>query len=67
MRQNNIEPRLLSVHQTAAYLGIAVKTLRNRIGAKAGKPFPVQPRRIGKRVLFDKKELDRFIDSLPTT
>jgi predicted DNA-binding transcriptional regulator AlpA len=55
--------RLLNISETAQYLGIAPKTLRNRLGPKAENPFPVQPKRIGKRVLFDVKKLDEFIDS----
>ena len=58
-------PRLMSVEETAWYLGIAAKTLRNRIGPRAPKPFPVKCKRIGKRVLFDRKDLDKYIDSLP--
>jgi len=66
-RKKEIAPRLLGIDQTATYLGIAAKTIRNRIGLKAKNPFPVKPKRIGGRVLFDKKDLDRFVDSLPTT
>ena len=66
IKVKEIQPRLLSVDQTAVYLGIASKTIRNRISSDAKKPFPVKPKRIGGRVLFDKKELDRYIDSLTT-
>jgi predicted DNA-binding transcriptional regulator AlpA len=59
-----MEPRLLNVKQTAAYLGIAEKTIRNRICRRAENPFPVKPKRIGKRVLWDRKDLDHYIDSL---
>lgn len=59
-----IEPRLLNIKQAAAYLCIAEKTIRNRIGPKAERPFPVKAKRIGKRVLFDRNDLNRFIDSL---
>ena len=58
--------RLLNVDETAKYLGIAPKTLRNRLGPRAMNPFPVNPKRIGKRVLFDVKALDAFVDSLET-
>lgn len=57
-------PRLLNINDAAKYLGIAPKTLRNRLGPKAENPFPVKPKRIGKMVLFDLKALDAFIDSL---
>lgn len=64
--RKEIAPRLLGIDQTAVYLGIAAKTIRNRIGVKAKNPFPIKPKRIGGRVLFDKKELDQYIDSLTT-
>jgi hypothetical protein len=59
-----IKPRLLSIEETANYLSIAPKTIRNRLGPKAPDPFPVKPKRIGKRVLFDRRDLDRYIDEL---
>jgi predicted DNA-binding transcriptional regulator AlpA len=60
-----IQPRLLNVEQAARFLGIAPKTLRNRIGPRAKHPFPVRPKKIGKRVLFDRRDLDNFVNSLP--
>jgi len=60
-------PRMLSVRETAGYLGLAEKTLRNRLGRRATNPFPVKPKHIGGKVLFDEKDLDTFLDKLPTT
>ena len=59
------EPRLLTVDLAAQYLGLAPKTLRNRLGPKAEAPFPVKPKRIGRKVLFDRKDLDAYADNLP--
>lgn len=59
-----MERRLLTIEFAAKYLGISPKTLRNRVGRKAPNPFPVKPKRIGKKVLFDIKDLDVFIDNL---
>lgn len=61
----DLKPRLLSINDTAKYLGISAKTIRNRLGPKAPKPFPIKHKRWGKRVLFDKKDLDKYVDSLP--
>jgi len=58
-----IRPRLLSIADAAMYLGIAVKTLRNRLSDK-GKPFPVRPRYYGGKPLFEIAELDALIESL---
>ena len=56
---------LLSTVQAARYLGISPKTLYNRCCKKASNPFPVKPKRIGRRVLFDVRDLDSYVDSLP--
>jgi len=70
MRKTNrreIKPRMLSVDEASRYVGLATKTIRNRIGPKAKTPFPVKPKHIGGRVLFDIKDLDVYLDGLPTT
>lgn len=64
--RREIKPRMLSVNETAQYIGLAAKTIRNRIGPKATKPFPVKPKHIGSRVLFDIKDLDAYLDRLFT-
>ena len=56
--------RLLSVEETANYLGLSPRTIYNQIGPRAKKPFPVKPKRIGKLVKFDLKDLDQYIESL---
>jgi len=58
-----IRPRLVSIADAALYLGIAAKTLRNRLSDKEN-PFPVKPRYYGGKPLFEVSELDAFIDSL---
>ena len=59
-----INPRLLDVESAARFLGIAPKTLRNRLGPRAPDPFPVKAKRIGRKVLFDRKDLEKFVDAL---
>ena len=56
--------RLLTVRETAEYLGIATGHLYNLISANAKKPFPVKPKRIGGAVRFDIKALDKYIEAL---
>lgn len=56
--------RLLSVDETAIYLGISPQTIYNQIGRKAKKKFPVKPKRVGKLVKFCIRDLDAYIDSL---
>ena len=56
--------RLLSVKETAQFLGISPRTIYNGICRNAKKPFPVKPKRIGKLVKFDLKELEAFVEAL---
>jgi excisionase family DNA binding protein len=54
-----IAPRLLNTRQAAQYLGLAVPTLRE--WASMGIHLPVV--RIGRRVLYDIRDLDRHIEA----
>lgn len=56
--------RLLSVQDAAVYLGLSSRTLYNGTGPGSKHPFPVKPKRIGKKVVFDIRDLDAFCDSL---
>jgi len=57
--------RLYSIEEAADYLAIAPKSIRNGLGRKAKKPFPVPYKKWGRRVVFDIEDLDNFADSLP--
>lgn len=59
--EQKIKPRLLRIEQAAAYLGLSPKTISNRLSE--GK-FPIKPKRIGRTVLFDIKDLDQYVDEL---
>ena len=59
-----IEKRLLSVEETAQYLGLSPRTIYNGTHRKSKNPVPVKPKRIGKLVKFDRLDLDKFIKSL---
>jgi hypothetical protein len=48
-------PRLMSVDLAARYLGIGQTSLRDH---------GPQPKRLGARVLYDRKDLDRWADAL---
>ena len=56
--------RLLSVDETAQYLGISSRTLYNQIGPNAKKKFPVRAKRVGRLVKFDIRDLEQYVDSL---
>jgi predicted DNA-binding transcriptional regulator AlpA len=63
-KSSDISKRLLSVEETAEYLGLARQTLYNRTSRKSKKPFPVKPKRLGGAVKFDRQELEAYIASL---
>jgi hypothetical protein len=52
------EPRLLGIRATANYLGATIWAVRTLAWAKQ-----VVSIKIGNRVLFDKKDLDAFIEN----
>lgn len=53
-------PRLLGSDMAAAYLGISERMLDH---VRLRSDFP-QPIRLGRRILWDRKALDAFADSL---
>ena len=59
-----IPKRLLSVTETAVYLGMSARSVYNGTSRKSKKKFPVKPLRIGGLIKFDIKDLDHYIESL---
>jgi len=56
--QEVVTPRLFNIRQAAAYLGVAVWTLRD-LEWRGELPAI---RNLGKRILFDKSDLDRLVE-----
>jgi len=56
--------RLLSVEETAHYLGISVRTIYNSTHRKSKIKFPIKFKRIGKLIKFDIHDLDSYINSI---
>ena len=56
--------RFLSVQETAEYLGISPSTIYNKISRGSEFPLPIKPKRFGRRVRFDMRDLDNYLDSL---
>ena len=59
------ERKLLTIKQVAECLGIATQTIYNGLARGTLKPFPIRPKRWGRKVLFDSRDVDAFIDGLP--
>jgi hypothetical protein len=59
-------PKLLTIDLAAEYIGLAPRTLRNRLGRRAKEPFPVKPRRQGRgKIVFLRDDLDEYAANLP--
>ena len=56
--------RLLNVEETATYLGLSPRTIYNAVARKSKRPFPVKPKRIGRLIRFDIRDLERYIESI---
>ncbi|MBW2096595.1 MAG: helix-turn-helix domain-containing protein [Deltaproteobacteria bacterium] len=56
--------RFLSVQETAQYLGISPQTVCNKISCATEHQLPLKPKRIGRRVLFDIDDLNKYLESL---
>ena len=53
--------RMLSVDELGHYIGLAPQTIKNQL--YAGR-FPIPPKRLGRKLLWDKKMVDRYLDRL---
>ena len=59
-----MEPRLIPLQQAAQYIGHSAKWLYSRTGARGKEQLPFRAIKVGQRVFFDKRQLDRWIDQL---
>lgn len=62
MTKSIINPRLLSVLDASAYIGLSTHQIRQMI-AKG----ELQARKAGRRILVERAELDRWADAQPVT
>jgi excisionase family DNA binding protein len=63
-KTGSMKRRLMSVEETAEYLGISPRTIYNRISRGSKAPFPIRVRKIGKLIKFDVKDIEAYVDSL---
>ena len=59
---NQKERRLLTIKETADFLRISPRTIYNGTQRNAKNPFPVKPKRIGRLLRFDRRELEDYIE-----
>jgi len=63
MSETKAPKRWMGVEQLAQYLNLSPRTVYNGIAPKSKAPFPIRARRFGRHVLFDRLEVDRYLES----
>jgi len=64
LKMETVEKRLYSVKETAAILNISPRSIYNAIHRRSSRPFPIKPKRVGRLVKFDIKDIEAYLDSL---
>ena len=58
-----LETRMLGIKELSDYMGISPQTIYNQLSAGT---FPIKTKRIGRRLKWDRRDVDRYLDQLPT-
>jgi excisionase family DNA binding protein len=58
-----LEKRMLGVKELSGYLGLSPQTIYNKLSAGT---FPIKTKRLGRLLKWDRRDLDRYLDKLPT-
>ncbi len=62
-KENDLEKRKwLSVAEAAEYIGCSQQMIYNGVAKNARHPFPIKPRRFGRRVLLSRPEIDAYLE-----
>ena len=57
----NIPKRMLNFDELAEYIGLRPQTIRNKFYAGE---FPIPAKKMFSKVLWDKKDVDKYLDKL---
>ena len=63
VKERKINRRMLGVSELADYLGLAPQTIRNKL---VNGTLPIPAKKIGKLLKFDRKDVDAYVEKLPT-
>ena len=58
------EKKLLKPEEVADILRISPRTIYNRCCRSAKTKFPIKPKRVGKLLRFDSRDVNKYIDNL---
>lgn len=61
MQKDNLK-RMLNFEELSIYIGLAPQTIRNKFYAGE---FPIPAKKIFSKVLWDKKDVDKYLDNIP--
>lgn len=56
-----MEKRMLNIKELGFYIGLAEQTIKNKLSSGT---FPIPPKRLGRKLLWDKKRVDKYLDKL---
>ncbi len=62
-RTATVERRMMDIQDLSAYTGLSRQTIYNKLSAGT---FPIKTKRIGRRLKWDRRDVDRYLDQLPT-
>ena len=57
-----VEKRMMNFNELAEYIGLRPQTIRNKFYAGE---FPIPAKKILSKVMWDKKDVDKYLDKLP--
>ena len=58
-----VERRIMDIHELSDYTGFSPQTIYNQLSAGT---FPIKTKRIGRRLKWDRRDVDRYLDQVPT-
>ena len=60
----NVNKKLLTLEETAAYLRISPQTIYNQIHRRAKRKFPIPCKRVGRSIRFALCDVEAYVDGL---
>jgi excisionase family DNA binding protein len=61
-RTVTVERRMLGIQELTDYTGLSRQTVYNQLSAGT---FPIKTKRMGRRLKWDRRDVDRYLDHLP--
>ena len=62
IEREDISKRMMNFNELGEYVGLSPQTIRNKF---CSGEFPIPAKKIFSKVLWDKKDVDEYLDKLP--